>query len=262
MAFPDERDRSLIRRAEQVENLAIEPVRLAFGVQSRPQDRTSCPSPRATCSRCCSFAARRAACTSRRGCRWRPRCTGRRRWARACSWARCSSRTATPTAPWAATRHSGEPAYFRYLSFDNDLNPQCGSNEATALVTRFTTKDRIADSVVAEYPVMVKALTRDGMAAGAGPRLSRRVQNARPSLAAGRTGGAVRGAGPRASRATRSIAAGGWTCWTRFPTCGTSIAAAFPAKEAVLNGLLSRYPLDEEGYVAAAAALFWDNWNR
>ena len=34
----------------------------------------------------------------------------------------------------------------------------------------------------------------------------------------------------------------------------------FPAKEAVLNGLLSRYPLTEDGYVAAAAALFWDNW--
>ena len=34
----------------------------------------------------------------------------------------------------------------------------------------------------------------------------------------------------------------------------------FPAKEAVLNGLLSRYPLSEDGYVAAAAALFWDNW--
>ena len=34
----------------------------------------------------------------------------------------------------------------------------------------------------------------------------------------------------------------------------------FQANEAVLNGLLSRYPLTEEGYVAAAAALFWDNW--
>ena len=34
----------------------------------------------------------------------------------------------------------------------------------------------------------------------------------------------------------------------------------FQAKEAVINGLLSRYPLTEEGYVATAAALFWDNW--
>ena len=29
----------------------------------------------------------------------------------------------------------------------------------------------------------------------------------------------------------------------------------FQATEAVINGLLSRYPLSEEGYVAAAAAL-------
>ncbi len=34
----------------------------------------------------------------------------------------------------------------------------------------------------------------------------------------------------------------------------------FQSKEAVINGLLSRYPLTEEGYVAVAAALFWDNW--
>ncbi len=34
----------------------------------------------------------------------------------------------------------------------------------------------------------------------------------------------------------------------------------FQATEAVINGLLSRYPLTEEGYVAAAAALFWDRW--
>ena len=34
----------------------------------------------------------------------------------------------------------------------------------------------------------------------------------------------------------------------------------FPAKEAALNGLLSRYPLADEGYVAVSAALFWDKW--
>jgi len=42
--------------------------------------------------------------------------------------------------PLGRDEQSGEPAYFRYLSFDNDLNPQSGSNEATALVTRFTTR--------------------------------------------------------------------------------------------------------------------------
>jgi hypothetical protein len=35
----------------------------------------------------------------------------------------------------------------------------------------------------------------------------------------------------------------------------------FPAKEAALNGLFSRYPLTDDGYVAAAAHLFWGNWS-
>ena len=38
-------------------------------------------------------------------------------------------------------------------------NPQSGSNEATALVTRFTTKDRYT-TAAPEFPVMVRALTR------------------------------------------------------------------------------------------------------
>ena len=34
----------------------------------------------------------------------------------------------------------------------------------------------------------------------------------------------------------------------------------FPAGETVVNGLLSRYPLSQDGYVALAARLFWNNW--
>ena len=34
----------------------------------------------------------------------------------------------------------------------------------------------------------------------------------------------------------------------------------FQSKEALLNGMLTRYPLSEEGYIAIAANLFWDNW--
>ena len=34
----------------------------------------------------------------------------------------------------------------------------------------------------------------------------------------------------------------------------------FMWKEAVLNGLLSRYALSDEGYIACAATLFWDDW--
>ena len=62
-------------------------------------------------------------------------------------------------------------AYIRELSFDCDINPQCGSQEATALVTRFTTKERFDETALPDFPVKVCALTRR-MAEGACPRLS------------------------------------------------------------------------------------------
>ena len=121
----------------------------------------------------------------------------------------------------------GEPAYYKNLSFDNDLNPQCGSNEATALVTRFTTKDRIGAGVSPEYPVMVRALTRAEWLRVLARGFHVECKTPASDLAAGRAGRAVRGAaaGEHARRA-RSIASGGWTCWTPSPTCGTWIAAA------------------------------------
>jgi len=54
----------------------------------------------------------------------------------------------------------GPPAYMRNLSFDHDINPKSGSKEATALVTRFTTKERFDQEALPEYPVKVRALTR------------------------------------------------------------------------------------------------------
>lgn len=54
----------------------------------------------------------------------------------------------------------GPPAYVHQLSFDYDINPKSGSKEATALVTRFTTKERFDETALPEYPVKVRALTR------------------------------------------------------------------------------------------------------
>ena len=120
----------------------------------------------------------------------------------------------------------GEPAYYKNLSFDNDLNPQCGSQEATALVTRFTTKDRIGAGGLAELPGDGPGVDARRMAAGAGPRLPRRVQDARPapgSRASWRT--SSRTSIAEHAGDARSIASGGWTCWTPIPTCGASTAA-------------------------------------
>ena len=54
----------------------------------------------------------------------------------------------------------GPPAYEPKLSFDYDLNPRCSNNEATAIVTRFTTKDRFEKDALQQYPVLVRALSR------------------------------------------------------------------------------------------------------
>ncbi len=153
----------------------------------------------------------------------------------------------------------GEPAYYKNLSFDDDLNPQCGSNEATALVTRFTTKDRIGASVSPEYPVMVRALTRVEwlrvLARGfhvecKTPERSwtqAELEELFEDLAHDFPGSEV-------DRKWRMDLLDAFSYMRNVDRRG------FRAKEAILNGLLSRYRLSEEGYVAAAAALFWDGW--
>ena len=161
--------------------------------------------------------------------------------------------------PLGRDEQSGEPAYYRYLSFDNDLNPQSGSNEATALVTRFTTKDRIPDSVAPEYPVMVKALTRMEWLRvlargfhGECVTSDHAWQQADLEELFERLGRDHPGA--EIDRRWRMDLLDTFSYMRNVDRRG------FPAKEAILNGLLSRYPLSEEGYVAAAAALFWNGW--
>ena len=120
----------------------------------------------------------------------------------------------------------GEPAYYKNLSFDNDLNPQCGSQEATALVTRFTTKDRIGAGVSPQYPVMVRALTRAEWLRVLARGFHAECKTPADDLAAGRAGRRSSRTSHASIPTSRSIASGGWTSWTPSPTCGTSIAAA------------------------------------
>ena len=260
MPFPDERDRNIIRRAEQVENLATDLCDWLSEFNADRRDRTCCRSTRATSSRSCSFAAWRAASTPRPRCRWPPRPTGPRRWARASSWARCSARTASTTAPSAATRTLGEPAYYKDLSFDNDLNPQCGSQEATALVTRFTTKDRIGASVSPQYPVMVRALTRAEWLRVLARGFHAECKTPAATWQQSRAGRRFSRSWPASIPASEVDRKWRMDLLDAFSYMRNVDRRGFQAKEAVINGLLSRYPLSEEGYVAAAAALFWDNW--
>ena len=144
----------------------------------------------------------------------------------------------------------GEPAYYKNLSFDNDLNPQCGSQEATALVTRFTTKDRIGAGVSPNYPVMVRALTRVEWLRVLARGFHAECKTPARTWQQGELEELFedlyrRYPGTEVDRRWRMDLLDAYSYMRDVDRRG------FQATEAVINGLLSRYPLTEEGYVAA-----------
>ncbi|MDI9446092.1 MAG: virulence factor SrfC family protein, partial [Planctomycetota bacterium] len=160
MGFPDERDRSLIRQAEQVEQLATELC--DWLAEFNPARKAVDLLPIAESDEFEVLQLRRLAgnlYTSSKvpvaAAVYGPSQVGK-----SLFMGQVLKPSSEAYSPLGRDEQHGEPAYYKALSFDNDLNPQSGSNEATALVTRFTTKDRIAASVAPEYPVMVRALTR------------------------------------------------------------------------------------------------------
>ena len=160
MSFPDERNRSLIRQAEQVENLATDLCEwlAEFNAARRSSDLL----PVTECDEFEVLQLRRLAgnlFTSAKvpvaAAVYGPSQVGK-----SLFMGKVLKPHSEAYSPLGRDEQHGPPAYYKDLSFDNDLNPQSGSNEATALVTRFTTKDRIVAGVSPEYPVMVRALTR------------------------------------------------------------------------------------------------------
>jgi hypothetical protein len=161
--------------------------------------------------------------------------------------------------PLGRDEQNGEPAYYQHLSFDTDLNPQSGSNEATALVTRFTTKDRIRDTPSPEYPVMVRALTRAQwlrvLARGYAVECVTPDHNWTQQQLEELFEQMSRRYG--ATEMDRKWRLDLLDAYAYMRTCDRR---GFQSKEAVINGMLTRYPLTEDGYVAVAAHLFWNNW--
>ena len=226
MAFPDERDRNLIRRAEQVEHLATDLC--DWLSEFNPARRTTDLLPIAESDEFEVLQLRRLAGSLYTSAKVPVAAAayGASQVGKSLFMGQVLRPHSEDYCPIGGDETLAEPAYYKNLSFDNDLNPQCGSQEATALVTRFTTKDRIGASVSPELPGDGPGVDAGGVAAGVGPRFPCRVQDARPHLAAGRIGGAFRGHLPPPRRHARSIAAGGWTCWTPIRTCGRWTAAA------------------------------------
>jgi hypothetical protein len=260
MPFPDDRDLSLIRQAEQVENFATElsdwlaefnPARHQADLGPVPEsDEFELYKLRRLAHSLYSSAKVPVAAAV-----YGPSQVGK-----SLLMGQVLKADSDEFSPLGRDEQNGEPAYYQHLSFDTDLNPQSGSNEATALVTRFTTKDRIVASSSPEYPVVARALTRSQwlrvMARGflvecALPEISwesAQLEELFSELS-------------KTYRAAEVDRRWQMDLLDAFGFMRVCDPRGFPATEAVFNGFLSRYPLSEDGYVALAASMFWDNWD-
>jgi hypothetical protein len=260
MAFPDQRDRNLIRHAEQVELLATNLC--DWLAEFNPARRKVEMLPVSESDEFEMLQLRRLASNLYTSAKvpvaaavYGPSQVGK-----SLFMGQVLKPQSDAYSPLGRDEQHGPPAYYRDLSFDNDLNPQAGSHEATALVTRFTTKDRVAASVSPEYPVMVRALTRAEwlrvLARGfhveckAPPQSWQQSQLEELFEQLGREYPS-----PAVDRQWRMDLLDAFSYMRNVDPRG------YPAREAILSGLMGRYPMSEEGYVAASAALFWDNWS-
>ena len=154
----------------------------------------------------------------------------------------------------------GPPAYEAKLSFEHDLNPNLGSNEATALVTRFTTKDRFEKEALQEFPVMVRALSRSewlrvlarGFRSQCEMPATQKWEDA--DLEGLFEDVASNHGGREIDRQWRMDLLDVYSYLKRLDPL------RYYSDESTFNGLLSRYTLDEAGYTEIAARMCWNSW--
>jgi hypothetical protein len=259
MAFPDEKDRNLIRRAEQVEKLATDLC--DWLSEFNPSRRATDLLPIAESDEFEVLQLRRLAGSLYTSAKVPVAAAayGASQVGKSLFMGQVLKPHSENYCPIGGDETLGEPAYYKNLSFDNDLNPQCGSQEATALVTRFTTKDRIGAGVSPDYPVMVRALTRVEWLRVLARGFHAECKTPAKTWQQGELEELFedvyrRHTGAEVDRKWRMDLLDAFSYMRAVDRRG------FQAKEAILNGLLSRYALTEDGYVAVAAAIFWDSW--
>jgi hypothetical protein len=159
----------------------------------------------------------------------------------------------------------GEPAYYPGLSFTMDLNPQCGNLEATALVTRFTTRDRVSADVPPSCPVVALALTRADWLRVLGRGFQAEcawVNNQTPRW----TLDVLEGVLQRLSEEQQYRGGRFDRQWRMdlsdaFDHMKGHDPDHYIADGSSLGSLLIRYPLSDAGYTKLAALLLWDDWD-
>jgi len=261
VGFPDDRDRKIIRMAERTEELATDLANWLAEFNPERVERDLGPIPSAdefelTRLRRLASAVFSSAKVPVSAAVYGPSQVGKSLFV-----GRVLLPSSDDYSPLGRDEQNGAPSYYQHLSFDTDLNPQSGSNEATALVTRFATKDRIASSTSPDYPVMVRALTRSQWLRVLGRGfLTECGKASTPDIW---TPEALESMFDETSRryshteVDRSWRMDLLDAYSYMKMCDRR---GFPTDESIVNGLLTRYPLSEDGYVAVAANLFWDNW--
>jgi hypothetical protein len=156
---------------------------------------------------------------------------------------------------------TGPPSYIPGLSFEKDINPHCGDQEATALVTRFTTKERFDETALPEYPVKVRALTRaEWLRVLARGFRSECIQ---PKGLTWRED-AIRALFESVSQDHAADAVD--RDWRMdlldvYAYVRGLDPRLYEISESMFNAFLSRYPLTTAGYVELAGRMFWDREN-
>ncbi|MDO4549763.1 MAG: virulence factor SrfC family protein [Planctomycetia bacterium] len=259
MGFPDERDRQIIKQAEKVEHLATEICDWLAEYNADRRKLDMLPIPESDEFEILQLRRQASSLYTSSKVPVAAAVYGPSQVGKSLFMGQVLRAQSEQFSPLGRDEAHGEPAYYKELSFNNDLNPQSGSNEATALVTRFTTKDRIVGSVSPEFPVMVKALTRvewirvlaRGFAVECRgndfPWDESHLEKMLEEVSRKNPGSGV-------DRKWRMDILDAYSYMRGVDRRG------FPTKEALLNALLSKYHLSEEGYVQAVAEIFWGGW--
>jgi hypothetical protein len=150
-------------------------------------------------------------------------------------------------------------AYIREMSFHHDLNPHNLGNEATALVTRFTTQDRFDPDALEQFPVKIRALTRAEWIRV----LARGFRSECPRDKSRMWGeGQVR-ALFESTHQQHGADEGDRTWQMDLIDAYTFMRGIdrlqFGIEESMFNSFLSQYSLTEAGYTEIAGKLFWDS---
>jgi hypothetical protein len=259
VGFPDERDLSLQRQAEAAENLATELAHWLGTFNDQRRQRDLGPISEADEFELTRLRRQAANLYSSTRVPVAAAVFGPSQVGKSLFVGRVLAPTSEDFSPLGRDEQNGEPGYFQRLSFDADLNPQSGSNEATALVTRFTTKDRITANTPREFPVMVRALTRSQWLRVLARGFSIECATPEHDLSPAELESQFEELSGRyaADQVDHEWRMDLLDAYSYMRSCDPR---GFKSDEPVVNGLLSRYPLREEGYVALAAYLFWNNW--